>query len=117
LSVVPAADITADERINLFEFDHFYRGDRSEYLLRSTMTRVVFKEKPFPAHNTVPIKRGDILIGNANFGQYKGETEIALKDMPNDKSRVNVVGRISDDDMVLLDYVKPWSSFKLVDKK
>lgn len=116
LTVVPAADITPDERINLFDFPHFYRGDRSEYLLRSTMTRVVFKDKPFPAHNTIPIKRGDVMVGNANFGQYKGETEIALKDMPNDKFRLNVVGRISDDDLVLLDYVKPWSSFKLVEK-
>ena len=116
LTVVTEEDITADERINLFDFSHFYRGDRSEYLLRSTMTRVVFKHKDFPAHNTRAIKRGDILIGNADFGQYKGETEIALKDMPN-RGRVNVVGRIAEEDMILLDYVQPWSSFKFVEKK
>lgn len=117
LLVVTETDITLDERINLFDFPHFYRGDRSEYILRSTMTRVVFKDKQFPAHNTVAIKRGDILIGNQTFGQYKGETQIALKSMPNEKGRINVVGKIAEEDLFLLDYVEPWSSFKFVEKK
>ncbi|MDR2833501.1 MAG: MupG family TIM beta-alpha barrel fold protein [Streptococcaceae bacterium] len=107
-------DITADERINLFEFPHFYRGDRSEYLLRSTMTRVVFKEKEFPAKEPEAIHRGDILVGNEKFGQYKGETQIALKDIPN-SGRVNVVGKIADEELILLGYVQPWSSFKFVE--
>ena len=79
-----ADDITADERKVLFESLHSYRGDRSEYILRSTMTRVIYKDLPFAAHNTVDIKRGDILIDNVGYGQYKGETQIALQAMPND---------------------------------
>ncbi|GAB2023063.1 DUF871 domain-containing protein [Pseudolactococcus yaeyamensis] len=116
ISVEPTADITEDERINLFDFPHFYRGDRSAYLLRSTMTRVVFKDKAFPAHQTIEIKRGDLLIGNEHFGQYKGETQIALKAMPNDKKRLNVVGHVAEDDLILLDAIQPWSSFKLIEK-
>ncbi|MDR1605708.1 MAG: DUF871 domain-containing protein [Streptococcaceae bacterium] len=110
LKIVPSEAITANERIVLFESEHSYRGDRSEYILRSTMTRVWHKDKAFPAHDTRDIKRGDILIGNVDFGQYKGETQIALKDMTN-QGQINVVGRISDDELFLLDYIKPWSGF------
>ncbi|WP_285023745.1 DUF871 domain-containing protein [Lactococcus garvieae] len=116
LVVEAEEDITEDECINLFDFSHFYRGDRSEYLLRSTMTRVVFKDKKFPAHNTVPIKKGAVLVGNENFGQYKGETQIALKNMPNDKKRVNVIGHVVKEELILLDYMSPWTSFKMIKK-
>lgn len=106
--------ITENERICLFDNLHSYRGDRSAYILRSTMTRVYYKDKEFPAHNTRDMRRGDILIDNAGYGQYKGETQIALQDMKND-GRVNVVGRISDDELFLLDFIKPWSNFKLIE--
>ncbi|MBP8693218.1 MAG: DUF871 family protein, partial [Enterococcus sp.] len=65
---------------------------------------------------TRDIVRGDVLIDNVGYGQYKGETQIALKAMKND-GRVNVVGHISPDEQFLLDYLKPWSSFKLVEVK
>ncbi|MGX7700067.1 DUF871 domain-containing protein [Enterococcus mundtii] len=116
LKVDVADDITEDERICLFDNLHSYRGDRSEYILRSTMTRIYYKDKPFPAHNTKDMTRGDVLIDNVGYGQYKGETQIALKEMKND-GRVNVVGRISDDELFLLDFLKPWSNFKLIESK
>ncbi|MGN8981293.1 DUF871 domain-containing protein [Enterococcus villorum] len=116
LKVDVEADITEDERICLFDNLHGYRGDRSEYILRSTMTRIYYKDKPFPAHNTRDMKRGDVLIDNVGYDQYKGETQIALREMKND-GRVNVVGRISDDELFLLDFLKPWSIFKLTENK
>ena len=116
LKVVPEASITENERICLFDNRHSYRGDRSAYMLRSTMTRVIYKDKEFPPHKTRDIVRGDVLIDNVGYGQYKGETQIALKAMKND-GRVNVVGHISPDEQFLLDYLKTWSSFKLVEFK
>ncbi|MGX6961179.1 DUF871 domain-containing protein [Vagococcus xieshaowenii] len=116
IKVVPAEDITENERICLFDNVHSYRGDRSSYMLRSTMTRVIYKDKEFPAHNTVDMVRGDVLIDNVGYGQYKGETQIALKEMKND-GRVNVVGKISEDELFLLEFLKPWSSFKLIEAK
>ncbi|MCL1990732.1 MAG: MupG family TIM beta-alpha barrel fold protein [Defluviitaleaceae bacterium] len=92
---------------------HSYRGDRSAYLLRSTMTRVKYAKEDFPPHDTELIKRGDILVCNNELGRYNGELDIALKEMEN-TGRVNVVGRIKEDEMILLDHVKPWSTFKLV---
>lgn len=112
IKIETVPDITEVERTVLLDNVHSYRGDRSAYILRSTMTRVVYKDKNFPAHNTVQIKRGDVLIDNEGYGQYKGETQIALKEMKND-GRVNVVGHIIDDELFLLDFLKPWSQFKL----
>lgn len=106
--------ITEDERICLFDNLHSYRGDRSEYILRSTMTRIYYKDKEFPPHDTHNMVRGDVLIDNAGYGQYKGETQIALKEMKND-GRVNVVGKIAEEELFLLEFLKPWSSFKLVE--
>lgn len=108
--------ITENERVCLFDNLHSYRGDRSEYMMRSTMTRIYYKDREFPPHNTVDIKKGDVLIDNVEFGQYKGETQIALKEMKND-GRVNVVGKISEDELFLLDFLQPWSSFKLIENK
>lgn len=116
IKVDVAADITADEKEVLFNNLHSYRGDRSEYILRSTMTRIKYKDLPFAAHNTVDMVKGDVLIDNVGYGQYKGETQIALKPMKND-GRVNVVGKISADELFLLDFLRPWSSFKLIENK
>ncbi|WP_040205571.1 DUF871 domain-containing protein [Neobacillus jeddahensis] len=91
---------------------HLYRGDRSEYMIRSTSTRIKYKDESIPAHHTQPIKKGDILICNDDFGQYKGETQIALKDMENEGNR-NIVGHLKKDSTFLLDYLKPWSTFTL----
>lgn len=114
IKVDVTADITADEKEVLFNNLHSYRGDRSEYILRSTMTRIKYKDLPFAAHNTVDMVKGDVLIDNVGYGQYKGETQIALKPMKND-GRVNVVGKISADELFLLDFLRPWSNFKLIE--
>ena len=60
LKVVPEASITENERICLFDNRHSYRGDRSAYMLRSTMTRVIYKDTEFPPHTTRDIVRGDV---------------------------------------------------------
>ena len=109
-------DTTETEKSVLLNHLHNYRGDRSEYLLRSSNTRVLYHEQSFPAHNTCDIIRGDILIDNDKYGQYKGETQVALKAMKND-GRVNVVGRIVDSELFLLTFLKPWSSFKFIEDK
>src|SRR5699024_3802400 len=64
LKVDTEEGITENERICLFDNLHSYRGDRSEYILRSTMTRVYYKEKDFPPHNTRDMHHGDVLIDN-----------------------------------------------------
>ena len=86
-----------------------------------------YKNIKFRAWHKEQKKMFEVLVLDMNSGevfldgftvetQYKGETQIALKAMKND-GRVNVVGHISPDEQFLLDYLKPWSSFKLVESK
>ncbi|WP_425446433.1 DUF871 domain-containing protein [Dethiothermospora halolimnae] len=99
------------ERKIVLEELHFNRGDISEYMIRSTQSRVKYEEHNFPIFNPIDIKRGDILIESSLYKRYKGELQIALKGMKN-SGRTNVVGRISKEELYLLDYIKPWQKFK-----
>ena len=104
-----------DKKIVLEEF-HFNRGDAAEYMARSTQSRVKYKGKSFPPYNVVDIKRGDILIDTDLYTRYAGELQLALKDMKN-TGKTNVVGKVVNEEIFLLDYIKPWSKFSFKLKK
>lgn len=103
----------AEEAILHFDQGHVVRGDVSEYMLRSTMTRVVYASEDIPAANTRDLKRGDVVIVNNHYGRYKGELHIVLRDMPND-GRKNVIGHLPEYEQILLDYAKPWKHFSFL---
>ena len=98
------------ERTIILKEPHFYRGDVSDYMIRSTQSRVKYREHAIKPFNTRDIKRGDIIIENDLYQQYKGELQIALKDMPN-SGKTNVVGRIRKEEIFLIDYLQPWEMF------
>lgn len=100
----------AEELILNFDQGHVIRGDLSEYLVRSTRTREVYKDWPVPPANTRDMRRGDVVIVNDGYARYKGELQVILKDMPNDGRR-NVIGRVPEWELVLLDYIRPWKRF------
>lgn len=107
------SDIPEIERKIVLEEPHFNRGDISEYVARSTQSRVKYKGHDFPPFNTPDIKRGDILIDSSLYTRYAGELQIALKDMKN-SGKTNVVGRIVKDELFLLDYLEPWMKFGFI---
>lgn len=115
IKVSPISDITPLEHAIVFNNQHTYRGDRSEYIIRSSEMRMKYAKEDIPVHNASDIKRGNVLIDNNDYGQYKAEAEIALQSMPND-GRANVVGYIDEKELFLLDYLRPWSNFNLCDK-
>ncbi|QTU83257.1 DUF871 domain-containing protein [Carnobacteriaceae bacterium zg-C25] len=91
---------------------HFNRGDQSDNLIRSTQSRVKYKGHQFDIFNTPDvIKRGDVVIESSEYGHYAGELQIALKDMEN-SGKSNVVARVRDEELFLLDYIKPWQKFR-----
>ncbi|MGL5591034.1 MAG: DUF871 domain-containing protein [Metamycoplasmataceae bacterium] len=97
---------------------HFNRGDRSDYLIRSTQPRIKYKDKDFKPLNTKKqITKGAIVIGNNNFGQYKGELHLVKMDHLDNLSRKNNVARVADHDLFLIDYIKPWSKFSFKEIK
>ncbi|MGE8204905.1 DUF871 domain-containing protein [Heyndrickxia sp. NPDC080065] len=98
------------EKTIVLEEPHFYRGDVSDYMIRSTQSRVKYRGEEFKPHHTENMKKGDIVIENDLYGQYAGELQIVLKDMKN-SGKTNVVGRIREEEIFLLDYLKPWGKF------
>ena len=109
--VILAQDIPEIEQKILFEEMHFNRGDFSDNLIRSTQSRVKYKRHKFEVFNTPEIiKRGDIVIESSEYGHYAGEVQIAVQDMIN-SGKSNVVGRIRDEELFLIDDIKPWQKF------
>jgi len=96
----------------LYDELHFYRGDASEYTIRSTMPRVKYKAYEIATKNTRDIKRGDVIIENSNYDRYKGELHIALRDYENEGNS-NVIGRVREDNLVFVDKIKSWQKLKL----
>jgi uncharacterized protein len=109
----------------LIEFDHgcvevriegFHEGvfrlrpDFSRDVLRFMGTR---SADPVIPENTSDRVVGSITMDNDRYGRYRGEVQIALCDLPADE-RVNVVGRVVEEDIVLLSYLKPGQRIKLV---
>lgn len=94
--------------------NHFRRGDINAYSIRSTMSRVNYKKHDFPKHDfELSQTKGDILIGNDDFGIYKGELQLILNDMPNDP-RKNLVARVVEDEKFLIDFIGSWDKFEFI---
>ncbi len=89
------------------------RPDSSSYIIRSAESRAWFKEKEIPPQNTIECEAGSICISNDGYLRYKGELEICRCKRPADE-RVNVVGRIADEDLSLLPYIKNGMGFRIV---
>ncbi len=110
LQVEFLSETTALEEKIVLEEPHFNRGDVSDYVIRSTQSRVKYKTEDFPAHNTEPLVSGDITIDNNLDVRYKGELQIVLQNMPNAGSS-NVVARVKEEERFLLKHIQPWASF------
>ncbi|MFV0255640.1 MAG: DUF871 domain-containing protein [Erysipelotrichaceae bacterium] len=112
IKITIAAETSELEKEIIFENEHEYRGDTSEFVIRSSKSRLKYTKDPLPKKKEPKnIKKGDILILNEEYGQYKAELQISLCDRQAD-SRVNVVGRIINTEMLLLSELKPFQKFK-----
>lgn len=65
---------------------HFRRGDITQQMIRSTEVRK----------------------------KYKNELQVVLE--PHQDSRKNRVGRIIEEELVLLEFIKPWTKFRFIEK-
>ena len=57
LRVVQSEDTSILEETILYKEPHFNRGDVSEYVIRSTQSRVKYKNGDFPVHDIRPLKQ------------------------------------------------------------
>lgn len=104
------------ERELILDSVHWNRGDITPYRIRSSKSRSIYKDVEFMVHSPDDIKRGDILIDSSKYLGYSGELQIALKDTPNN-GFVNVVGKIHEDELYLLDEMEPWEKFKIIENQ
>jgi len=107
--VVEESTPELERKIILEEF-HFNRGDISDYVVRSTQSRVKYKGHKFEPFNTVNMFAGDIIVETSLYAHYAGELQIALLPMEN-SGKSNVVGKITEADRILLPYLRPWQKF------
>ncbi len=110
LQVVLPEDLAPIYRKIILEEPHFNRGDVSEYMVRSTQSRVKYKGGHFPLYEPKNIVPGDILIESSLYERYAGELQIALKPMEN-SGKTSVVGKIAPEELFLLERIKPWQKF------
>lgn len=99
------------ERNILLNELHFNRGDISEYMIRSTQSRVKYKGYEFKLLNPKDMEKGHIVIESSLYAHYAGEVHLVLKPMKN-SNRSSVVGRVAEEEIFLLDYIKPWQKFR-----
>lgn len=99
-----------EKKIVLEEF-HFNRGDVSDYVIRSTQSRVKYKGHDFAPFNTPDMNKGDIIIETSLYAHYAGELQLARLPMEN-SGKSNVVASVVPEERLLIDYIKPWQKFK-----
>lgn len=85
------------ERV-IFEGTHRERMDSSDYVVRSSESRLVKKQNNLSIikKNTIDREMGSITIDNSEYQRYEGELQICKRDLKSDE-RVNVVGKVEDE--------------------
>lgn len=115
LSVEVLTDSSTIEKDIMFNEQHFRRGDMTKQAVRSTEVRKKHTQSDIPLHDHMQtFQCGDVVIGNNNFGKYKGELQIILEECYDE--RKNKVGKVVDEELFLLDFVDAWTKFKLKEK-
>lgn len=89
------------------------RPDSSSYLIRSVESRSWFKNRGVAAQNTIDCQEGSICLSNDGYLRYSGELEICRCKRPSDE-RVNVIGRVQDEDLGLIQYIKNGAGFSII---
>jgi len=113
-SVDPVNKINDVESKILFDENHYRRGDSNALVARSTESRVKYRSVVNKPHdNEQQFEVGDILIGNDDFGVYKNELQVVLKQ--HSDLRKNKVASIKKEELPLLKYLYPWAKFNFTE--
>ncbi|EGA88510.1 hypothetical protein GPDM_15524 [Planococcus donghaensis MPA1U2] len=62
--------------------------------------------------NTISRSKGSITVDNEQYGRYRGELQITKRDLPAD-DKVNVIGKVIEEDLALLAYIKGGVKFQI----
>ena len=94
------------EEKSILNMIHHNRVDVAADVLRSNEYRRV-NRRQFEPGRMGARPRGSITIDNMGYGRYMGEMQIVLTELGADE-RVNVVSRVAERDLGLLEYIKDY---------
>ena len=91
------------------------RMDAARDCVRSMESREygLFGTRQLAPEHTIERPTGSITIDNERYGRYQGEMQITKRDLPAN-NRVNVIGRVLQEDLTLLKHVKSGVKFQLI---
>lgn len=89
------------------------RKDVAMNVVRCVESRTVLKKANIVPFNTIAREVGVITIDNELYGRYQGELQIVKKPLLADE-RVNIIGKVSENSIKLLDFIKEGTKFKFV---
>lgn len=89
------------------------RADSPRWLVRFAESReYATMGPPVPPANCVERERGSVTLDNVDYGRYSGEIQLTRQDFPTDP-RVNVIGRVHQEYLLLADCIGNGSKFML----
>lgn len=89
---------------------HTVRADNPAHVLRSQESRHYCQSNIKPQFNHIR-NTGAITVDNQLNGRYQGELQIIKTDLPSHE-HINVVGQIIDDDIPIIDCIRPNDTFE-----
>lgn len=94
---------------------HSNRPDYTGYFIRSTITRITYKDENIGENNSgKKLNIGDVVVLNENLGRYKGEVHIITAELDDTKQKArNLIGHIAKEDIFKLAFVDGGTKFKL----
>ncbi|GKU26867.1 DUF871 domain-containing protein [Clostridium folliculivorans] len=87
------------------------RADCAEDVIRAVESRsLLISDEVIQADNCVNREIGSVTLDNEGYMRYMGELQITIKALPED-DRVNVIGKVLEEDLFLLDYINEETRF------
>src|SRR5699024_2837489 len=113
LYIEPEKTLSPEER-KIIDYDKIMiREDIGQNLIRCSFTAYIFRNENIVKRDFKEkiIPRGSIVIPNNDYHVYKGEVEIVKEDIPFNGLR-NVIGRITQEQMFMINEIKPYDIIK-----
>ena len=117
LTIEPVDDLSDSERELLFLFNKHTTSEYIHTIIRSRWGRFDFRFTPIVPRKCDKeyFEAGDVVILNDNMERYKGEVHIVRTRIRNNET-MNYAGRIAQEEMFLLDYLKYRTNFGFITK-
>lgn len=91
------------------------RPDSPAWLIRFQESRTYAGQGASVAEDNCAARtRGTVTMDNRNYARYSGEIQLLRRDLPRD-DKVNVIGRVSEKHMILIDCIRRGTRFRLME--